>query len=167
MPLCDVPIIKTLLSQCRMQVQSQLGELRSHMLYSPKEKTDLKVTVAGEGVGRFHFLSAGVMTVAVGEVSPVPLSIAYTRQAKPGPRSRKQHLQLWTNRREGRNWPQGCRWRGNPQLLTHPHSSYSAFPYGSDFPGGESMDTPLYIQVYNSIAKLRFKGQFERAMTKA
>ena len=52
-------------------------------------------------------------------------------------------------------------------MLTHPHSSHSAFPCGIDFPGGESMDTPLHTQVCNSIAKLRFKGQFERAMTKA
>lgn len=52
-------------------------------------------------------------------------------------------------------------------MLTHPHSSHSAFPYDIDFPGGESMDTPFHTQVYNSIAKLRFKGQFERAVTKA
>ena len=52
-------------------------------------------------------------------------------------------------------------------MLTHPHSSHSAFPCGIDFPGGKSMDTPLHTQVCNSIAKLRFKGQFERAMTKA
>ena len=102
-------MVKTLLSQCRMQVQSLLGELRSHMLYSPKQKTDLKVTVARERVGRFHFLSAEVMTVAVGEVLPVPLSTAFIRQAKPSPRSRKQYLQLWTNRREDRDWPQGRR----------------------------------------------------------
>ena len=103
------PVVKTLLSQRRMQVQSLLEELRSHILYSPKRKTNLKVTVAREGVGRFHFLSAEVMTVAVGEVSPVPWSIAYIRQAKPGPRSKKQYLQLWTNRREDRDWPRGCR----------------------------------------------------------
>ena len=52
-------------------------------------------------------------------------------------------------------------------MLTHPHSSHSAFPCGIDFPGGESTDTPLHTQVYNSIAKLRFKRQVERAMTKA
>ena len=27
-------------------------------------------------------------------------------------------------------------------MLTHPHSSHSAFPCGIDFPGGESTDTP-------------------------